>query len=121
MHKRILTVDDSATVRQVINQTLGEAGYEVVEASDGEEALTKLAERKFHLLITDLNMPKRDGISLVKEVRRDPANRFLPIIMLTTESDERKRREGKSVGTSGWIVKPFRPDQLLGVVRMLLP
>lgn len=120
MNKRIMAVDDSATVRQVIGFTLRAAGFEVIEAVDGQDALQKLTAHKIHLLITDLNMPNLNGLGLIKEVRRDPAKRFLPIIMLTTESDEQKKREGKSAGASGWIIKPFKPEQLLGVVRMLL-
>ena len=120
MGRRIMAVDDSATVRQMIGFTLRDAGYEVIEACDGQDALAKMEEHKIHLLITDLNMPKLDGIGLVKEVRRDQANRFMPIIMLTSESADEKKREAKGVGASGWIVKPFKPEQLLGVVRMLL-
>jgi len=120
MNRRILVVDDSATVRQMIGFTLRDAGYEVVEANDGDVALRQMVGRKFHMVITDLNMPNLDGIGLVKEIRRDQDNRFMPIIMLTTESDEKKKKEGKTVGASGWIVKPFKPEQLLGVVRMLL-
>lgn len=120
MSRRVLIVDDSITVRQMISLTLSPAGYDVIEASDGHEALKMMNGKKIHLLITDLNMPNLDGIGLVKEVRRDQGNRFLPIIMLSTESDERKKKEGKSAGVSGWITKPFRPEQLLGVVKMLL-
>jgi len=120
MHKKIMTVDDSATVRQMLNFTLKDAGYEVVEAIDGEDALDKFSDGSISMLITDLNMPKLDGIGLIKEVRRDPNNRFIPIIMLTTESQDQKKQEGKKAGASGWIVKPFKPEQLLAVVRMVL-
>lgn len=115
-----MIVDDSATVRQMIGFTLRDAGFEVIEAVDGQQALERMAGQRFHLLITDLNMPQLDGLGLVKEVRRDQANRFMPIIMLTTESAEQKKQEAKTIGVSGWITKPFRPEQLLGVVRMLL-
>jgi len=115
-----MAVDDSATVRQMLSFTLKDAGYEVVEAVDGQDALEKFADGSVNMLITDLNMPKLDGIGLIKEVRKDPNNRFIPIIMLTTESQDTKKKEGKQAGASGWIVKPFKPEQLLAVVRMVL-
>jgi two-component system, chemotaxis family, chemotaxis protein CheY len=121
MAKRIMTVDDSATVRQMLTFTLEDAGYQVLEAVDGVEALAKLtAGEKVDMLITDLNMPNMDGIELIRAVRKDPTYRFIPIIMLTTETQESKRQEGKSAGASGWIVKPFKPQQVLAVVRMVL-
>jgi len=118
--KRIMTVDDSATIRQMVALTLRDAGYEVVEAVDGCDALERLAQTPVDMLITDLNMPNLDGVGLIKAVRQQPANRFIPIIMLTTESHDSKKQEGKAAGASGWIVKPFKPEQLLGVVRMVL-
>lgn len=120
MSKTILTVDDSATIRQMLSLTLKDAGYAVVEAVDGVDALDKLAQQPVHMVITDLNMPKLDGIELIREIRKLPEHRFIPIIMLTTESQESKKQEGKSAGASGWIVKPFKPQQLLSVVRMVL-
>lgn len=120
MNKRIMTVDDSATVRQMVGFTLRDAGYEVIEAVDGKDALEQLSNQSVHMLITDLNMPQLDGVGLIKEVRRNPRNRFIPILMLTTESSDVKKQEGKAAGASGWIVKPFKPEQLLGVVRMVL-
>lgn len=120
MAKRIMTVDDSATVRQMLQLTLTDAGYEVVAAADGREALRKLAEGPVDMLVTDLNMPHMDGIGLVTEVRRMEGKRFLPIIMLTTENQRDKRQAGKAAGASGWIVKPFKPHQLLSVVQMVL-
>lgn len=121
MPKRIMTVDDSPTVRQMLSFTLSDAGYEVLEAVDGVDALNKLAAgERVDMLITDLNMPNMDGIELIRSVRKDSSNRFIPIIMLTTEAQESKRREGKSAGASGWIVKPFKPQQVLAVVRMVL-
>lgn len=120
MSKIIMTVDDSATIRQMLSFTLKDAGYEVVEAIDGRDALDRLAEQQIHMLITDLNMPRMDGIELIREVRKDPRHRFIPIIMLTTESQESKKAEGKAAGASGWIVKPFKPQQLLSVVKMVL-
>lgn len=118
--KRIMTVDDSATIRQMVALTLRDAGYEVVEAIDGRDALERLARESVDMLITDLNMPNLDGVGLIRAVRQDPANRFIPIIMLTTESHDSKKQEGKAAGASGWIVKPFKPEQLLGVVKMVL-
>ena len=121
MAKCVLIVDDSETVRQVLKLALGNAGYQVVEAEDGFDALAKLSGVQIDMLITDLNMPNMDGITLIKEVRQNPSNRFMPIIMLTTESQPAKKQEGKSAGASGWIVKPFKPEQLLAVVRMVCP
>ena len=120
MAKKIMTVDDSATIRQMLNFTLTDAGFDVIEAVDGVDACSKLKDNPVNMVITDLNMPQMDGIELIREVRKDPANRFVPIIMLTTESQETKKQEGKSAGASGWIVKPFSPEQLLAVVKMVL-
>ena len=121
MGKRVMTVDDSATVRQVLQMTLEDAGYDVVAAIDGEDALVKLKSESVDMLVTDLNMPKVDGIDLIQQVRQRPGNRFMPIIMLTSESQPEKKSAGKSAGASGWITKPFRPEQLLAVVRMVCP
>lgn len=120
MSKTIMTVDDSASVRQMVNFTLKQSGYEIVEAANGAEALNKLKKRQIHMLITDVNMPELDGFSLVRRVRETPEYRFIPIIMLTTESHVEKKREGKAAGATGWIVKPFSPDQLLAVVKKVL-
>ena len=120
MAKKIMTVDDSATIRQMLNFTLTDAGFDVVEAVDGVDTCSKLKASPVNMVITDLNMPQMDGIELIREVRKDPANRFVPIIMLTTESQETKKQEGKAAGASGWIVKPFSPEQLLAVVKMVL-
>jgi two-component system, chemotaxis family, chemotaxis protein CheY len=120
MSKRIMTVDDSASIRQMVGFTLKQAGYEVVEATDGRDALAKVNGNSVHMVITDLNMPNLDGIGLIKELRAKPAFKFVPIIMLTTESQDTKKQEGKSAGATGWIVKPFKSDQLLAVVRKVL-
>jgi len=120
MLRKIMTVDDSPTVRQMVGMTLRDAGYEVIEAVDGVDALRRLETESIGMLITDLNMPRLDGVGLIKAVRDNPANRFIPIIMLTTESHEKKKLDGKAAGASGWIVKPFKPEQLLGVVRMVM-
>jgi len=120
MSKRIMIVDDSVTVRQVLRLTLSNAGYELLEACDGEDALNVLSGESLDMMITDLNMPKLDGIELIRKVRQKPEYRFLPIVMLTTESADEKKQAGKSAGASGWIVKPFKPEQLLKVVKMVL-
>ena len=121
MGKRVMAVDDSATVRQVLQMTLEGAGYEVVEAVDGKDALGKLANVQVDMMVTDLNMPNMDGIELIKQARALPSMKYTPIIMLTTESQPEKKQEGKAAGASGWIVKPFKPEQLLAVVRMICP
>lgn len=118
--KNILIVDDSASVRQVVGITLRQAGYDVIEGNDGKDALSKLSGQKVHLIISDVNMPNMDGISLVRAVKQLPAYKFTPIVMLTTESQEAKKREGQEAGAKAWIVKPFKPDQLLGVVQKLV-
>ncbi|MFA7059711.1 MAG: response regulator [Pedobacter sp.] len=120
MAKLIMTADDSASVRQMVAFTLKQSGYEVVEAVDGRDALNKLNSQKVDMLLTDLNMPNMDGIGLIKGVRSGTLNKFIPIIMLTTESQDSKKAEGKSVGASGWIVKPFKPEQLIAVIKKIL-
>ena len=120
MGKVIMTADDSASIRQMVSFTLRQAGYEIIEAVDGKDALEKLAGTRIDMLIADLNMPNLDGIGLLKEVRRSPEHRFVPVIMLTTESHEAKKNEGRAAGASGWIVKPFKPDQLLAVIKKVI-
>ena len=120
MAKSILVVDDSETVRQVLQMTLGNAGFDVLEAGDGIDALDKLSMGQVDMLITDLNMPNMDGLELIKRVRQEGTHRFTPIVMLTTESSEEKKLAGREAGASGWIVKPFKPEQLLKVVKMVL-
>jgi len=116
----ILTVDDTASMRQMISFTLNDAGYEVAEATDGIEALAAAKKSKFDAIIADINMPNMDGISLVKELRSIPEYKFTPILMLTTESQEAKRKEGKEAGATGWIVKPFNPEQLINIIKNVL-
>jgi two-component system chemotaxis response regulator CheY len=120
MGKRIMTVDDSASVRQMVSFTLNNAGYEAIEASDGKDALSKINGSGVQMVITDLNMPNMDGISLIKALRAEAAFKFIPIVFLTTESQETKKKEGKAAGATGWIVKPFKPEQLLSVVKKVL-
>lgn len=121
MAKNIITVDDSASVRQMVSFTLKGAGYEVMEACDGKDALAKLSGAgKADMVITDLNMPNMNGIELIKALRANPAYKFVPIVLLTTESQDSKKQEGKAAGATGWIVKPFKPEQLLSVVKKVL-
>lgn len=122
MSKTILVVDDSVSMRQMVTFTLKGAGFEVVEAGDGKEAVAKLnGGAKPNLVITDLNMPNMDGISLIKEIRGMAAHKFTPVLMLTTESADDKKKEGQSAGATGWIVKPFNPDQMLATIKKVLP
>ena len=120
MGKVIMTVDDSASVRQMVSFTLQAAGYEVITAVDGKDALAKVNGGAIHLVITELNMPNLDGIGLIRQLRADARHKFLPIIMLTTESQVEKKQEGKAAGATGWIVKPFTPEQLVAVVKKVL-
>ena len=120
MNKRIMIVDDSTSLRQMVVFTLEGARYDAVEAADGTEGIEKLAGNSIDLIITDLNMPGMDGMTFIKEVRNMPAYRYVPILVLTTESDTLKREESRAAGATGWIVKPFKPDKLLGVVEKLL-
>ncbi len=119
MAKTILTVDDSASVRQMVSFTLRTAGYEVLEAADGEDALARL-QGPVHLILTDLNMPRLDGIELTRRVRAGGAYKYVPIVLLTTESQDAKKQQGRAAGATGWIVKPFQPEQLLAVIRKVL-
>jgi two-component system chemotaxis response regulator CheY len=117
MTRKFLVVDDSASMRQQVTFTIKDAGYDVLAAENGKDALAKLNSEKVDMVITDLNMPEMDGIELIKKLRAMPDYKFAPIIMLTTESQEAKKQEGRQAGASGWIVKPFSPEQLLGVVK----
>jgi two-component system chemotaxis response regulator CheY len=119
MAKLIMIVDDSASMRMVVGIALKGAGYAVLEGRDGRDALTKLTGQKVNLIISDVNMPNMDGIAFVKAVKQLPAYRFTPIIMLTTESDESKKREGQAAGARAWVVKPFQPEHLLAAVQKL--
>jgi two-component system, chemotaxis family, chemotaxis protein CheY len=119
--KTVLVVDDSVTMRQMVAFTLQEAGFAVIEGENGQDALAKLGGQPVHAIITDLNMPVMDGISFIKQVRANGAHRFTPILMLTTESQQEKKQQGKAAGATGWIVKPFNPPQLLQVLAKVLP
>jgi two-component system, chemotaxis family, chemotaxis protein CheY len=119
--RTILTVDDSTSMRQMVRATLESAGYGVVEAVDGQEALEFARNRTVDLVISDVNMPRMDGIRLVNELRSLPGYRLTPLLLLTTESSQEKKLEGKRAGATGWIVKPFNPSQLLATLNRLLP
>ena len=120
MAKTIMVVDDSASLRQVVGIALKGAGYDVLEGCDGQDALGKLTGQKVHLIISDVNMPNMDGISFVKAIKQLPAYKFTPVIMLTTESQEAKKAEGQAAGAKAWVVKPFKPEQMLGAVAKLV-
>ena len=117
--KTILTVDDSASMRQMVRATLQSAGYGVVEAADGEEALEFARGNTVDLVISDVNMPRMDGITLVSQLRGLPSYRLIPLLLLTTESSQEKKLEGKRAGATGWIVKPFNPAQLINTLGRL--
>jgi two-component system chemotaxis response regulator CheY len=122
MAKTIMIIDDSVSLRQVVGIALTSAGYEVLEACDGKDALAKLGGQRIHLIICDVNMPNLDGIGFLKAMRELPAYKFTPVIMLTTEAGEDKKREGQAAGARAWVVKPFKPEQLLlAVAKLILP
>lgn len=120
MAKTIMIVDDSASLRQVVSIALKGAGYDVLEASNGQDALGKLDGRKINLVVSDVNMPVMDGITFVKELKKLPNYKFTPVIMLTTEGSEDKKKEGQMAGAKAWVVKPFQPEQMLKAVSMLI-
>jgi len=120
MAKTILIVDDSASLRHVVSIALKGAGYNVIEAGDGKEALTKLNGEKIHLIVSDVNMPNMDGITFVTEVKKLPNYKFTPVIMLTTESQESKKQAGRAAGAKAWVVKPFQPTEMLAAVAKLI-
>lgn len=122
MAKTILVVDDSASLRQVVSIALKGAGYDVIEACDGIDALTKLTGQKIHLIISDVNMPNMDGITFVKQAKQKPEYKFTPVIMLTTEAGEAMKQAGQAAGAKAWVVKPFQPAQMLTAVsKLVLP
>ncbi|HYM42522.1 MAG TPA: response regulator [Steroidobacteraceae bacterium] len=117
---RILAVDDSPSMRQLVKLALASGGHEVDVATDGVEALEVAEKRQFDVVITDVNMPNMDGISLVRELRRRTNYRFVPLLMLTTESTSERKQQGKEAGATGWLVKPFDPARLLSIVAKVL-
>jgi two-component system chemotaxis response regulator CheY len=122
MAKTVMVVDDSASLRQVVGIALKGAGYDVLEGCDGQDALSKLTGQKVHLIISDVNMPNMDGISFVKAVKQMPNYKFTPVIMLTTESQESTKQQGQAAGAKAWVVKPFKPEQMLDAVsKLILP
>ena len=118
--RQVLAVDDSASVRQMVNFTLRKAGYTVTEAADGAEGLEHAGRQRFDLIVTDLNMPRMDGIAMIATMRRLPGYAYTPILMLTTESQPEKKDAGRKAGATGWIVKPFQAEQLVAVVQKLI-
>src|SRR5579863_4362278 len=120
MAKRILIVDDSSSVRTVASLALRGAGYEIIEAANGQEGLARLNGDKIHLIISDVNMPILDGIGFLKQVKAHPGYRFTPVIMLTTEAGEDKKQEGRAAGAKAWITKPFQPQVMLDAVAKLV-
>ena len=121
MPKRILIVDDSPTMRQMVSFTLREANFEVLEAVNGQDALKQVQGQKFDLILTDLNMPVMDGITFIRNARGLASTKYIPILMLTTESQAERKLEGKAAGATGWIVKPFDPPKLLAVISKVMP
>jgi two-component system chemotaxis response regulator CheY len=120
MPNLILAVDDSPSMRQMVGQTLRAAGYDVIEAADGVEALEKAKGKVVDVVITDVNMPNMDGITLVAQLRALPSYRLVPLLLLTTESSPERKAQGKQAGATGWMVKPFNPDQLLATLARVL-
>jgi len=120
MTKTILSVDDSASIRQMIQLTLQGAGYQVVQANDGAEGLAKAQAAPVDMVVTDLNMPVMNGLGLIRELRKLPTYRGVPILFLTTESDAELKKQAKEAGATGWITKPFQQDQLVSVVKKVL-
>lgn len=122
MAKTIMIVDDSTSLRQVVAIALKGAGYDTIEACDGKDAISKMTGQKIHLIISDVNMPNMDGITFVKNVKQMASYKFTPIIMLTTESQDEKKKEGQAAGAKAWVVKPFQPQQMLDAVsKLILP
>lgn len=120
MAKMILAVDDSASIRQMVTFTLKSSGYEVVEAADGMDGLEKAKAKAFNLILTDQNMPRMDGLTLIRSLRGMPQYKTVPILMLTTESSDAMKQQGRAAGATGWLVKPFDPQKLIEVVKKVI-
>lgn len=120
MTKTVMTVDDSKTMRDMVAFTLRQAGYDVKEANDGQDALTVLGQEKVDCIVTDLNMPVMDGLALIKQLRLHPVHKTTPILLLTTESDENKKTAGREAGATAWLVKPFNPDKLIKTISRVM-
>jgi len=121
MGKTILVVDDAGVMRQMNTLTLKKEGFEVIEAVDGKDALSKIDGKQIDLVVTDINMPEMDGIELIRHIRSNTEHRYVPIIVLSTISQEAKVKEGKAVGASGWIFKPYKPHELMNAIRKFIP
>lgn len=122
MTKTVMIVDDSISLRKVVSMALRNAGYEVLEASDGQDCLGKLEGQRIHLIISDINMPGMDGLTMARQIKSMPAYKFIPIIMLTTEGSEQLKNAGREIGVKAWILKPFQPYQMLdAVTKLILP
>ena len=119
--KRILTIDDSRTMRDMLRMTLVDAGYEVMQAVDGQDGLDVLRKERFDVVITDINMPKLDGYGVIRHLRADASYDDMPILVLSTENDQKTKDIGRDAGATGWLVKPFDPDQLVEIVRQVSP
>jgi two-component system chemotaxis response regulator CheY len=120
MSKTILTIDDSASIRQMVSLTLSSAGYTVLEAGDGEEGLAQATANRIDAVLTDLNMPRMNGIEFIRKYRAHSSSAGVPIVFLTTESDDEMKRQAKEAGATGWIVKPFEQQKLLAVVKKMV-
>ncbi len=120
MGKKILFVDDSASMRQILKIAICDAGYDVITADDGQQGLAKARQERFNLIISDVNMPNMNGIEMLKSIKSDATNKFTPVVMLTTESGEEMKQQGKAAGAKVWVVKPFKPDKLLMVIKKLI-
>lgn len=120
MAKTIMIVDDSASLRQAVSIALKREGYDVLEASDGKDGLSKLTGQKVHLIISDVNMPNMDGLTMVSQIKQNPAYKFTPVIMLTTEAGDDMKAKGKAAGAKAWVVKPFKPEQMISAVSKLV-
>jgi two-component system chemotaxis response regulator CheY len=118
--KTALIVDDSTSMRQMVSFTMKEAGFDVLEGINGQDALKRVEGRRVDVVVTDLNMPVMDGITLIRQLRSNPLYKFTPILMLTTESQDSKKQEGRAAGATGWVIKPFNPQQLLGVIAKVV-
>ena len=118
--KRILIVDDAITMRQLVAATLKSAGYEVVDARDGVDALKKLETGRFNLIVSDVNMPNMDGMELIKTLKSDPKYKFIPIVVLTKEDSPEMKRKGQAAGAKAWVVKPFKPNTILEVIKKIM-
>jgi len=121
MTKRILTIDDSRTIRDMLMLTLTDAGYDVLQGVDGQDGIDVLGDKQVDVIITDINMPKMDGYEVIRHLRRSPVHKVTPILVLTTESDKDKKMLARDAGATGWMVKPFDPENLIATIRKVSP